>query len=70
MIKLIGSVLYHASYGSIGFVFVGVFLVVFLFGGGGLMGESFKQAKLSLSFNEAGWSWLFISISLPSDQRE
>lgn len=58
MIKLIGSVLYHTS---LDLIVWGVFWGFFL--GGGVW-------ELSSSFDWAGWSWLFISISLPANQGE
>lgn len=58
MIKLIGSVLYHTSLDLIVF-----FCFVFFWGEGGVW-------ELSSSFDWAGWSWLFISISLPANQGE
>lgn len=54
MIKLIGSVLYHTS------------LDLIVWGGGGWGGVW----ELASSFDWAGWSCLFISISLPANQGE
>lgn len=59
MIKLIGSVLYHTS---LDLIVWGVFFL-----GGGVGGGVWE---LSSSFDWAGWSWLFISISLPANQGE
>lgn len=60
MIKLIGSVLYHTS---LDLIVWGGFGVLFFLWGGGVW-------ELSSSFDWAGWSWLFISISLPANQGE